>query len=603
MSPTKFFIYARKSTDDSDRQQRSIEDQLAEVRELAAKLNLEVVDVLLEKQSAKKPGRPVFNQMLDRIERGEASGILAWHPNRLARNSLDGGKVIWFVDTGTIKELHFPTYRFEPTAQGKLSLAIEFGISKYYIDALSADIRRGQRQKVKNGIWPMVAPVGYVNDKKARIIVPDVERGPLIRKAFELYSTGTYTLDRLSETVNGLGLTNASGTKFKGKPLSRVQYSRFLQNPIYYGTFCYGGEHYEGKHEPIITKALFDQCQEVMARKSQPKVLDRFKPYLYRGYFRCGECGCFITTETQKGYNYLRCTKRVKKDCSQPYVREERIAEQITEVLSSVARDGEDADWIIGQLKADQQKDADAALEGEEKIKAEIRETDAKLDRLMAGYLDKLFGSEEYKENKNRLLAAKQNLTEKLATALKNRATRFEPAISFVSELKTAKKLVLEGNSERQRDFMKKVGSNHQIVNRTLRFVPRNAWKLVVDSGRFAQHTTAPANAGAASVGETDQNHNEAEEVRFELTRPLRAYRFSRPAHSAALPLLRAGGIMPRRVRLGKMNGIERQRQPGGRRIIRNSRMTPLRDPRRTRRCFHASKRKVRFLFQRLFLD
>ncbi|MDB5305375.1 MAG: hypothetical protein JWM97_2924, partial [Phycisphaerales bacterium] len=236
------------------------------------------------------------------------------------------------------------------------------------------------------------------------------------------------------------------------------------------------------------------------------------------------------------------------------YVREERIAEQITEVLSSVARDDEDADWIIEQLKADQQTDAEAALEGEEKIKADIRETDARLDRLMIGYLDKLFGSEEYKENKNRLLAEKQKLTEKLASAEKYRATRFEPAISFVSELKTAKKLVSEGNLERQRDFMKKVGSNHQIVNRTLRFVPRNAWKTVVDSGRFAQHNTAPAHAGAVSVGEPNQNDDEAEEVRFELTRPLRAYRFSRPAHSAALPLLRGvGGSLHRAGRGVKM--------------------------------------------------
>src|SRR6185437_9896105 len=97
---SKFFIYARKSTDDADRQLRSIEDQLAETRELAAKHNLDVVDVLLEKQSAKKPGRPIFNQMLERIEKGEASGIIAWHPDRLARNMLDGGRIIHMVDTG-----------------------------------------------------------------------------------------------------------------------------------------------------------------------------------------------------------------------------------------------------------------------------------------------------------------------------------------------------------------------------------------------------------------------------------------------------------------------------------------------------------------------
>jgi DNA invertase Pin-like site-specific DNA recombinase len=132
----QFIIYARKSTDDADRQVRSIGDQLAEVRELARRLNLKIVDTLVEKQSAKKPGRPVFDEMLRRIEEGQASGILAWHPDRLARNMLDGGRIIHMVDTGKIKDLKFPNVDFQPTSQGKLNLAMLFGMSKYYVDAL-----------------------------------------------------------------------------------------------------------------------------------------------------------------------------------------------------------------------------------------------------------------------------------------------------------------------------------------------------------------------------------------------------------------------------------------------------------------------------------
>src|SRR3989339_1154765 len=110
----KFFIYTRKSTDDKDRQVRSISDQLSELKELALKEQLEVVDVFVEKQTAKIPGRPVFNEMITRMETGEASGILAWHPDRLARNSVDGGKIIYLVDTGVIVEMKFPTFWFDP---------------------------------------------------------------------------------------------------------------------------------------------------------------------------------------------------------------------------------------------------------------------------------------------------------------------------------------------------------------------------------------------------------------------------------------------------------------------------------------------------------
>jgi site-specific DNA recombinase len=176
----RFFIYARKSTDDTSRQVRSIADQLAEVKELAEREKLEIADIFLEKQTAKSPGRPVFNEMLDRIEKGEAKGILAWHPDRLARNSLDGGRIIYLVDTGHIVDLRFPTFRFEPSAQGKFMLSVMFSQSKYYVDNLSENIRRGQRQKIKNGIWPQCAPLGYLNDRATRTIVLDPLKAPLV---------------------------------------------------------------------------------------------------------------------------------------------------------------------------------------------------------------------------------------------------------------------------------------------------------------------------------------------------------------------------------------------------------------------------------------
>src|SRR3954463_7512295 len=151
MSDQSFFIYTRKSTDDTSRQVRSIDDQIAELHKLAKQEKLRIVDVLVEKQTAKIPGRPVFNAMLDRIEKGEAQGILAWHPDRLARNSLDGGRIVYLVDTRTIKALRFPTFTFEPTSSGKFMLSIMLGYSKYYVDNLSENIKRGQRQKLKNG--------------------------------------------------------------------------------------------------------------------------------------------------------------------------------------------------------------------------------------------------------------------------------------------------------------------------------------------------------------------------------------------------------------------------------------------------------------------
>jgi len=120
--PQKFFLYARKSTDVEDKQVLSIEAQLTELRAFAKNENLEIVEEFVEKQSAKIPGRPIFGKMLEKIEKGEAQGILAWHADRLARNSVDGGRIIYLLDCGHIQSLKFPTLWFENTPQGKFML-------------------------------------------------------------------------------------------------------------------------------------------------------------------------------------------------------------------------------------------------------------------------------------------------------------------------------------------------------------------------------------------------------------------------------------------------------------------------------------------------
>ena len=136
----KYYLYARKSTDDEDRQILSIESQLNELREYAQRESLFIVEEFIETKTAKKPGRPIFDFMVKQIEAGVSDGILAWHPDRLARNSVDGGKIIYLVDVGKILDLRFPTLRFDNSAQGKFMLSIAFGQSKYYVDNLSENI-------------------------------------------------------------------------------------------------------------------------------------------------------------------------------------------------------------------------------------------------------------------------------------------------------------------------------------------------------------------------------------------------------------------------------------------------------------------------------
>ncbi len=470
----KFFIYTRKSTDTEDRQVRSISDQLAELKELAVKEQIEVVDIFVEKQTAKAPGRPIFNEMLLRIEQGEANGILAWHPDRLARNSVDGGKIIYLLDTEKLAELKFPTFWCDPTPQGKFMLSIAFSQSKYYVDNLSENIKRGKRNKVKDGIWPQMSPIGYVNEK-GKGIVPHPELSILVKKTFEAYATGNFTLREVRDKFNALGLKRKSG-----RELAVSNYQKLLKNPIYTGLMLYNGEIFEGKHEPIITKKLFDSVQEVMSRKSKPKSRG-LKEYLYRGFFRCGECGCFITTEQQKGHNYLRCTKR-KNPCSQRYVREELITSQIQEEIKKVSLPLDWLSWMIEENKKDQSSEIQSSTLFADSIKADISLLETKIEKLMNAYLESALSLEEYRDAKNALVASKQLLKEKLSAFEQKANNRFELTEKF---LKYNIELANECTNEEKLHLYKKVGSNFQIKDRTVFFEPRGAWKILSDSEFF----------------------------------------------------------------------------------------------------------------------
>ena len=470
-----FFLYARKSTDEPDRQILSIEAQITELREFAAKEQINIVKTFIENQTAKEPGRPIFNEMIKRIESGEAEGILAWHPDRLARNSVDGGKIIYLLDTGKIKQLKFPTFWFESTPQGKFMLNIAFGQSKYYVDNLSENVKRGLRQKVRRGEYPGVAPTGYLNDKLNHKMVKDPVKYPLIQKMFKLYATGNYTLNQLRETMTEAGLTSRSG-----KPLSISNIHLILANPFYYGAFMYAGELHQGAHEPAITKKLFDKVQQVLKDRGRPKIHGKHI-YPFRGLFKCAECGCAITSETQKGHNYYRCTKK-RIPCLQPYIREEMLSEQISTIIQKVSLSSASARWMLTQLDKEKQEKAEAELSFAQNLKKEIAEHEQKLEKLLDAQLAGIITTEEYTAKKQKILNHKIELSQNLEDFERKGNRWLELSRQFILTSKQAKIIALQGNFSAKKNFLKKIGSNLKLQERRVLILPKNPWKILFDA-------------------------------------------------------------------------------------------------------------------------
>ena len=480
----KFFLYARKSTDVEDKQLRSIPDQILELREFANREGLVITEELIEKQSAKIPGRPVFNSMIERIEKGDASGILAWHPDRLARNSIDGGRIIYLVDRGKIKALKFPQFWFDPTPQGKFMLTIAFGQSKYFVDSLSENTKRGLRQKVKRGEMPGLAPIGYLNILTAdrrKLIIVDKKRAPIIKKAFEMFATGNSTLKDICNFLAKNGITTSGGKVVKDK------ISWILSNIFYYGHFKFLGEIHEGIHEPIITKKLFDKVQGVLDKRSVPWTKERvYKPFL--GLFRCGECGFMVTGEIKQKlikstnlyatYLYYRCTKKSKSvRCDQPFIRQEELDRQLADHMLTVSLRQDWADNMLDKLSLEEKDVAQSchAFVGEKQ--AEIRTINGKLQRLLDSYLEQDVERDAYLIKKSDLLALKKKLEEQILSFQQTKNAWLEPMKNWIMEATNVANIARgEDLTEKKVLALKIFGSNLTLIDKKVCSEALNPW-------------------------------------------------------------------------------------------------------------------------------
>ena len=221
----KYFIYCRKSSESEDRQVRSIESQSLELQELAVKLNVSVEAILTESQSAKQPGRPIFNNMMKRLYKGEALGVICWKLDRLARNPVDGGSIIWGIKHHGIKVIT-PTQTFAREDENTILMYIEFGVAQKYLDDLSRNVKRGLKTRVQNGWHPSLPRIGYLNQRDLRtgksVIVKDPDRFSLIRQIWDLMLTGLYTPSKILNVANNrLGIRTRQTRRMGGKPLAR----------------------------------------------------------------------------------------------------------------------------------------------------------------------------------------------------------------------------------------------------------------------------------------------------------------------------------------------------------------------------------------------
>jgi site-specific DNA recombinase len=483
----RYFLYCRKSSEDEDRQIISIESQRREMERLiSAWPGVEVAGIYEESFSAKAPGRTLFSEMIGRIEKGEAQGIIAWHPDRLARNSVDGGRVIYLLDTGCLKDLRFATFTFENNSQGKFMLSIVFGYSKYYVDSLSENVRRGIKTRTENGWLSGLAPVGYLNDKATRTIVPDPERFTLIKEVWRLMLTGAYPPRKLTEIANQeWGLRTIKRKRSGGKVLSLSAVYRILNNPFYAGILQREGKTYAGKHEAMVTLDQFDRVQRLLGHPGQPR--PKTREFAFTGLMRCGACGLSVTageTVNRHGthYIYYHCTKRrLDHWCDEPYVQAADLERQIVEFLREITIPERFHNWLVAKLDriAERNRNADAART----LSLEQARTSAEkeLDNLTKLRIRDLLTDEEYLSQRQEL----ERKQIKIAQSLKPQ-DRFEPARELVSFSNRAVSWFEAGDFRTKRLILTIVGLNPLLKNKKLSIEARKPFRRWTKPGTFS---------------------------------------------------------------------------------------------------------------------
>ena len=480
----KLFVYNRKSTKDKEDQQiLSLQGQQAANEQKALKEGHTIVDTFDEEKSAKEPGRECFNEMIRRIEAGEAEAIVCWRLNRLARNPIDGGRIQWLLQQGVIQSIITSEKTYLPS-DNVIQMSVEFGMSTQYSLDLSKDVKRGMKQKAEMGWKPGQVSIGYMNDffgdKGSKIVHKDPERFDLVKKCWGLLLTGSYTVPEIHELAVGKwGLTSCVGKKRRIKPFALNSMYRMFHDEFYYGMFQWDDKWWQGKHEPMITKEEFEKAQEILGRTAKPNTEVHANDYA--GAIICGECSSAVVIDTQtkfikrdncdRTYLYYRCGKGKSTPCSQRgTITKKQLEAQITDLIDNISIPQAFIDWGLDKLRLsqqDKQQVREQELEGLQKRKTGAEK---KIDELINLRLENphLFTPEKFDTKYQELEKGRDSIEEQINDHNSSVTTWRDDVIDSLEFVERLKQKFQSGDAKTKLTILYRLGSPLELENKEL---------------------------------------------------------------------------------------------------------------------------------------
>lgn len=405
----------------------SLEAQKDAITVFASQNDIQITKWFEELETASKSGRPIFGDMLKQLSQGRAGGVIMHRIDRSARNFSDWARLDE-ISRGGVKVFFAADSLDFDTRGGRLLADIQMALAADYSRNLSIEAKKGLYGRLKQGIYPFRAPIGYRDEGGGRLKSVDPIKAPLVKELFRLYLSGDYSISTLTAEMDRRGLTG-----YNGRPVVRRNIETILKTPFYCGQILVKGKLFKGNHEPLISVSQLRRVQTMKSNRCGKKSTKH--GYQYRGLVSCGQCKALLTGERQKNHIYYRCHTT---GCPELTIREDRLEEQVVQLLKQVEIPAKDQITIREKLRvwteADGQKDMVRSL------KLRVADVNAKQDRLTDLLVDGTIDEVAFKLRKDNLAFDMGQLRGELAAIEKSRLSfeDYEELVSIATTLNEA---------------------------------------------------------------------------------------------------------------------------------------------------------------------
>lgn len=408
----KAVIFCRVSSKEQEETGYSLPAQEKFLRDYGEKQGLEVTKVFAISESAAGTiQRKTFNQMVEYVRKKKICAIIVETTDRLTRNFSDMPIIDTWLKEDEEHQVHLAkeacVLHNSSRSHEWFIWRVKVATAEYYVRLLSENVKKGQKEKLSQGWIPTKPPMGYktVGETGHKIHIIDEGIAPLIRKMFEYYATGDFSIKWLSMTMRREGLRSPQGNKVVNSRLHSL-----LRDPFYIGKIRWNGEIHKGKHEPLISKELFDKVQSMLVSKTTPKY--RKHNYLFQGLIRCAGCNGLITWEKQRTHHYGHCNHY--HDCAQKtWVKEPEVEEQLLSGFDNLKlKNSRIVEWLKKALKESHQDEIEYHNSTVGELQTRYEAVQKRMDKLYDDKLDEKINQEFYSRKFKQYSEEKDELTE-----------------------------------------------------------------------------------------------------------------------------------------------------------------------------------------------